>query len=63
MGNLSRLVVLLAWFSAVTATVTWKENDDHVVVQNGYTLLSFNKLTNAIDQISADFFWSWGLHK
>lgn len=55
MGNISRIVVLLAWISVVVGTVTWKEDDQHVVVQNGYTLLSFNKLTNAIDQISADF--------
>lgn len=55
MGNLPRVVVLLSWFAVVVSTVTWKENDHHVIVQNGYTLVSFNKLTNAIDQISADF--------
>ena len=39
----------------VSAVVTWTETDKTIVVQNGYTYLSFNKAQAAIDKISADF--------
>jgi len=38
-----------------SASVTWTESDDAVVVQNGYTYLSFNKVHGSVDKISGDF--------
>ena len=48
-------VFLLLLQEASAASVKWTETDDEVVLQNGYTYVSFNKLNNAIDKISADF--------
>lgn len=46
------LAVLQAFSSAA---VTWSETDDAVVVQNGYTYLSFSKVHASVDKISGDF--------
>jgi hypothetical protein len=48
------VAVAFLWHWAA-GKVIYTESDDQIIVQNGYTYLSFNKATASIDTIAADF--------
>ena len=56
-------VLVVAFSGWVTAKLVHTENDNQIVLENGYTYLVFNKLSASIEEIAADFSGNSGYSK